>query len=313
MKIDIYFNGALCESRFIPGQFYEEKDAMTEKMFHFTGRRIDRMIEKPWIIVPSDQNPDDPKEYRKDEAAYAGAQQRWKDISNALMTEADKNRRNDKGERPVIGEYLESLARLSMPKEVGDMQKAGGTKFGILDTVITWGKGRPEGGYIYETTPIRNEEFTAPILEQDMDLTPVQIVPKTTGSPSTAPKSKEDVSGKFFNAGLDAFTHLHPSLTPTRTTTPDVITDSSTSPQKKRPYANLQPEEPRKRYPGHDRVPLPKGPTLEEQFNPITAATDFDQNTGRSPFPMNNARTPASHSKGNSKKGGLQGWEYLAE
>lgn len=261
---------------------------MTEHIVRFTGRRIGRVIEKPWIIVPSGQNPDGSRrKYRKDEAASVPAQQRWKDISDALMTEADKNGRNESGERPITGEYLESLAQLSMPEEVEVMQKAGGTKFGILDVVIIWGKGSREGReafFIVEPTPMRNEGFTATNLDHSMDLIPVQSVPKTKDSPFTAPKSKGIVSTKSSNGGSDASTVSPLSLTPTQTTTPNINTNSSTpSPLKRHPYPALQPEEPRKRK-----------QTLEEQFISITAASDFDPKSGYSPIFMNHARTTRS-------------------
>ena len=260
---------------------------MTEHIVRFSGRRIGRVIEKPWIIVPSGQNPNGSRrKYRKDEAASAGAQQRWKDISDALMTEADKNGRNENGERPITGEYLESLARLSMPEEVEDMQKAGGTKLGILDVVIIWGKGSREGReaiFIVEPTPMRNEGFTANNLDQPMDIIPVQSVPKTTDSPFTAPKSKGIVSAKSSNGDSDA--SVFPlSLTPTQTTTPNINTNLTTpSPLKKHPYPALQPEGSRKRK-----------LTLEEQFNSIAAASDFDSKSGLSPLFRNHARTTRS-------------------
>ena len=110
---------------------------MTEHIVRFTGRRIGRLIEKPWVLVPSGQNPDGSlRAYRRGKVAYPGAEQRWSDVSDALMVEADEMGRDAWGERPVIGEYLESLAQLSMPREVEDMQKAGSLKFGILDAVV---------------------------------------------------------------------------------------------------------------------------------------------------------------------------------
>lgn len=258
---------------------------MTEHIVRFTGRRIGRVIEKPWIIVPSGQKPDGSRRrYRKDETASAGAQQRWKDISDALMTEADKNGRNEKGERPISGEYLESLAQLSMPQEVEEMQKAGGAKFGIFDVVIIWGKGVREGReavFIVEPTPMRNEGFTATNMDQPTDSIPVQNVPETTDSPFTAPKSKAIISAKSNNRNPDASTVSPLSLTQTQTTTPS--TNTNPFPLKKHPHPSPHPDEPRKRK-----------QTLEEQFKSITAASDLDPKPEHNPIFMNHARTTRS-------------------
>ena len=288
LKINVYFNGAFCASCFVPRRYHGENYAMTEHIVRFTGCRIGQVIEKPWIIVPSGQKPDGSRRrYRKDEAASAGAQQRWKDISDALMTEADKNGRNEKGERPICGEYLESLAQPSMPTEVEDMQKAGGKKLGIFDVVIIWGKGSREdreASFIVEPTHMRNEGFTATNPDQTMDRIPVQSVPKTTDRPSKAPKSKGIVSAKSSNGGSPASTVSSLSLTTTQTTTPNINTNPSTpSPLKKYPYPALQPEEPRK----------PKR-TLEEQFKSISAAYELNPKTEYSPMFMNHARTTRS-------------------
>ena len=286
VKINVYFNGAFCASYFVPRRYHGENYAMTEHIVRFTGRRIGQVIEKPWIIVPSGQKPDGSRRrYRKDEAASAGAQQRWKDISDALMTEADKNGRNEKGERPICGEYLESLAQLSMPTEVEDMQKAGGKKLGIFDVVIIWGKGSTEdreASFIVESTHMRNEGFTATNPDQPIDGIPVQSVPKTTDSPITAPKSKDIVSAKSSNGGSPASTVFPLSLTPTQNTTPNISTNPAT-PSPLKTYPALQPEEPRK----------PKQ-TLEEQFKSISAAYDLNTKTEYSPMFMNHARTTRS-------------------
>ena len=194
VKIDVYFNGSLCGSHYVPKRYSGDAYATTEHIVRFTGRRLGRLIEKPWIIVPSGQNPDGGlRESRRGKVAYAGAQQRWKDISDSLLAEADNIGRDGSGNRPVIGEYLESLAELPMPTEVEDMQKAGGPKFGVLDAVVTWGTGNkdgPDAPYITEPTPTRIEGCTSTNPNQS----PTQNVTTTTTPRSTytVPQSRSE-------------------------------------------------------------------------------------------------------------------------
>ena len=192
VKIDVYFNGALCGSHYVPWRYSGEAYAMTEHIVRFTGRRIGRLFEKPWVIVPSGQTPDGSlREHRRGKVAYAGARQRWNDISGSLFAEADRLGRNRKGDRPVLGEYLESLAQLSMPLEVESMQKAGSPKFGVLDVVVIWGKGTkngPDTPYILEPTSFRNEGYTTVNLDQTMNRVPVQNLTTITYSPKKRPQ-----------------------------------------------------------------------------------------------------------------------------
>ena len=96
------------------------------------------------------------------------------------------------GECPVIGNYLKSLADLSMPKEVDELQKAGCLKYGILDVVILWGKGNENdpaawAPYLEKPTPIRNEGFTTTDLKYH---SPAQHLTRTTDSPHNAPPAR---------------------------------------------------------------------------------------------------------------------------
>lgn len=196
IKIDVFFNGSLCGSHYVPKRFSSETYAMTEQIVRFTGRRLGRLIEKPWIIVPAGQNPDGGlREHRRGKVAYAGAQQRWKDISDALMAEADNMGRDGKGERPVLGEYLETLAELPMPLEVEDMQKAGGPKFGVLDAVVTWGTGYkdgPDSPYITEPTATRIEGCTSTHPNPSPSAHNVKPTTTTARSTYTAPQSRSE-------------------------------------------------------------------------------------------------------------------------
>lgn len=226
VKIDVYFNGALCDSRYVPRRYSDEAYTMTEHIVRFGGRRIDYLLEKPWVIVPPGQNPDGSlREHRRGKGVYAGTQQRWNDISNALLAEADKFGRDEKGERPVIGEYLESLAEFSMPKEVEDMQKAGGPKFGVVDVVVMWGKGSKDGPgvpYIWQPTPMRIKRPTSVNMVPSVNRSSVQDVTRSgPRSAYTAPQSRSEAPATA--KAIDDYSNntplpsIPPSPTPTAT------------------------------------------------------------------------------------------------
>lgn len=295
VKIDVYFNGALCGSNYIPRRYFGESYAMTEHVVRFTGRRIGRLIEKPWVIIPSGQNPDGGlREYRRGKVAYAGAQQRWNDISGALIAEADKIGQDERGERPVTGEYLESLAQLSMPKEVEDMQKPGSPKFGVLDVVIIWGKGSkngPDTPYIVEPTPIRSEKSTTINLGQAMDHAPVQNVPRTTDNPRTAPKSRSEAlaTARLIDHSSDTSPlPLTLSLVPTPGNKTNPAASSSPN---KHSFLALSFEEPVKRSRGHYYHVLTTKKTLSEEINSIATAAVSETKAGHNPTLLTSPRT----------------------
>ena len=202
---------------------------MSEHIVRFTGRRIGRQVEKPWIIVPSGQNPNGGlQESRRGKGAYAGAQQRWKDISDALLAEADTIGRDGRGNRPFLGEYLESLAELPMPTEVEDMQKAGGPKFGVLDAVVTWGTGSEDGPdfpCITEPTPLRIEGCTSTKLNRSATQNVATTIPRKT---YTVPKSRSEALA--IARPIDD----HPTASPLPFTASPIPTSSNNRPN---PYA----------------------------------------------------------------------------
>ena len=279
IKIDVYFNGELCGSHYVPRRYSGEAYAMTEQIVRFTGRRIGRLVEKPWIIVPSGQNPDGGlREYRRGGVACGGAQQRWNDISDALMAEADKIGQNESGERPIIGQYLESLAQLSMPKEVEDMQKAGGPKHGILDVVLIWGRGNkkgPDAPYIVKPTPITNEGFTTPNLDQSMDHTPLYNSSNLTDNPYAAPKSPSEAlanARSIDDSSAPSPVSVAASLLPTLN---NETSPAASSPPNKRLFPAPPFEMPTKRSRGHYYDIFTTKQTLSEEFDSIATAPSF--------------------------------------
>lgn len=133
---------------------------MTEHIVRFSGRRVARLMEIPWVYVPPGQNPDRSiREHKRGREAYAGASSRWEEISQMLEAEAGSLGGGEDCGNPVLSEYLSSLVKLQMPPEVEEMQMVGGAKFGVIDVIIITGKGHKDGAsgtMLLEPTHLRN-------------------------------------------------------------------------------------------------------------------------------------------------------------
>ena len=162
VKIDIYYNGELCTSCYVPERLRSDS-SIAELTQRFGGRRVDRLLERPWIIVPSGQNANGTlREHRRGKGGDTGALQRWKAVSHILEGEAERGGRNKWGDLSVLGDYLKTLSMLEMPREVEDLQKGGGVRYGIIDVVLTAGHGKkdnPESGYLSEPARMRISEL----------------------------------------------------------------------------------------------------------------------------------------------------------
>ncbi len=165
----MYFNGELCASTYVPERFHSDKHGMTEHIVRFSGRRVHRLLEKPWVILPRGQCPDErPRPSKQNMASQEGAKERWAAVSKALTIEAGKLGRGKNGELSLLADYLSTLAALAMPSELQEIQKAGGPKMGIIDVVVTAGKGQKDdanGMLLMEPTPIRLGEPKLSALE----------------------------------------------------------------------------------------------------------------------------------------------------
>lgn len=163
VKIDVFFNGELTASTYVPARYRGEAHNMVQLTQRFSGRRVDRVAERPWVIVPPGQNADGSlRTSKRNKEAYVGAQERWDRIGQTLEEQGEKFGRNQYGDPSVVGEYLASLSRLEMPEEVNELQRGGGPKFGVIDVVLTLGKGQkdePEKGYLKEPTRLRLRGF----------------------------------------------------------------------------------------------------------------------------------------------------------
>ncbi len=168
IKIDVYFNGQFVNSQIVNRKQYNCSGSrgMKARIVRFAGQKLSRMIEKPWIFTPPNQNAggisdDSPP---SDEATDGGMGLRWTAISNELLVEANKACRDECGERLITGDYLENLALLPMPSEVEEIQKVGNVRFGVIDVVVLWGSGQkdgPDNPYLTKPTRMRGKRDSA--------------------------------------------------------------------------------------------------------------------------------------------------------
>ena len=140
--IVVLFNGELTASKTVSGRALVSTTERGDLTQEFTGRRVDRALERRWTVVPSGQNADGTLRWtRRTKAAALDAKGRWASISEALAREADQWGTQVSGGRTMTGEYLAELAKLPMPDEVDQIQKAGGQKFGVIDVLVVVGQG----------------------------------------------------------------------------------------------------------------------------------------------------------------------------
>ena len=205
LKIDIYLNGEFCSCSYVPERTCLDSN-LANLAQRFAGRRIERLLERPWIIVPPGQSPDGSlREYgRSEEGAVNGVLQRWSAIADLLREEAEKGGRNKWGDLFVLGDYLNSLSKLEMPKEVEILQRAEGPKFGVLDVVLTTGHGKkfqPGHGYLLEPIAMTTSELTVS-KEGPQYLSPVSVPEIQIPKPNIMQRVKSTADTEIIAGGL---------------------------------------------------------------------------------------------------------------
>ena len=164
LKIDVYLNGDLCASSYV-----SDRDVQVKRHtgYHFAGLRDGRLTEKPWVLVPP------PSGLFQDAADVTGphqtegdARNRWAEISDALKLAAVAQGRNKKNELPVSGQYLQSLATVSMPAQLLGLLRTAHKDFAIIDVVVITGKGNKDStdaSYLMRPIPLRLHGFALPM------------------------------------------------------------------------------------------------------------------------------------------------------
>lgn len=198
----VYLNGHFFDSELIRHSHATRSSTITKQIVRFTGYRINNLIEKPWILVPSGQDADGTPAQYHDRGNDAPGR-RWYAISEALRSAADRAGRKRDGGRTALGECLESLASLPMQPEVAGVQIPGSANFGVVDVVISWAKCRKAN--LLEA--YRSGSFTT-IVEGYEDVEPVgslvdanaKDISSRISNPDIAPRTPTSIS-----AGTDSF------------------------------------------------------------------------------------------------------------
>ena len=138
VKIDVFFNGVLSASTYVSERIRNSDPESDDLILRFSGLRVAQKIESSWVLVPPGQTADgklrDPR--RTKGGSKSAALSRWTDISKALHQEATVDANGT-----IIGQYLASLSELEMPVEAETLHSTGGPKYGIIDVVLTAGRG----------------------------------------------------------------------------------------------------------------------------------------------------------------------------
>ncbi|KAL8681323.1 MAG: hypothetical protein Q9186_002532 [Xanthomendoza sp. 1 TL-2023] len=170
MKIDIFLNGDLCSSAYIAESAFHKKEPLRNT---FSGAKIDRMAEKPWILVADDRI--GPNDVAEDVAS------RWNEIAQAHKLAAESHKRNEKNEMSCLGDYLHSLASLPMPATLPELLETGNKRFAIIDVVITAGRGRKQDAstpYLMRPTPLKLHRFGT-----HREGSPIRVSPRSITPP----------------------------------------------------------------------------------------------------------------------------------
>ncbi|KAL8858277.1 MAG: hypothetical protein Q9178_005140 [Gyalolechia marmorata] len=163
MKLDIFLNGDLCTSVYIAESEFRKNPPM---QVTFSGARFGRVVEKPWILVPSASDISGSGYHLIEERpASVDVESRWKEIADALSIAAKSYGRNERDEMFSISDYLQSLVNLPMPTTLPETLETENKRFAVIDVVITVGKGRkenPSAPYLTKPMPLKLEGFSDP-------------------------------------------------------------------------------------------------------------------------------------------------------
>ncbi|KAK5114003.1 hypothetical protein LTR62_003126 [Meristemomyces frigidus] len=140
LKVEVFLNGELVGISFVNtrGAAVELKN----DRLRYTGTRVHRQVEKPWVYDT------------RSAVGYKPAAVRWDDISRKLQYEAESRGLNKWGDSSPSAEFLLALSQTSLPAHLHDRHG-----LAIMDVVVTAGRGRKYGpDTSYMTIPRRLDD-----------------------------------------------------------------------------------------------------------------------------------------------------------
>ena len=147
VKLEVFVNGQLADVSFVNARHSAVQ--LTKDKARFSGMRVHRQVEKPWVYAPADYDAGDD---------FEDAGRRWADVSESLRREAEIRGRDVLGNTAPSAEFLSALAALPLPERLRGQQG-----IGVFDIVFTAGKGKkhgPETTYLTCPTRMRDPEFS---------------------------------------------------------------------------------------------------------------------------------------------------------
>ena len=123
--INVFYNGEMTHSRVVRAAVKGD-----DKYLIFSGRRVDALLEAPWMVRPHSQSSDG---YRSGMASVF--EDRWNKVNQLLLVEAEEWGRYGERRSPM-GEYLEELSKRPIPESAKDLAGGAGGRVGIIDVSL---------------------------------------------------------------------------------------------------------------------------------------------------------------------------------
>ncbi|KAK4994501.1 hypothetical protein LTR66_005472 [Elasticomyces elasticus] len=136
IKVEVFYNGLFASTSLFASRTRSSRDKIE---CSYTGRRIQTYMERPWVIGVGPRASD---EAFIDGTTSGDGTSFWTSIGQALMLEVKSRGPEKCGKKSPSCEYLEALAKLEMPTALSAAQRPGQPGIGIIDVVVTYGRGR---------------------------------------------------------------------------------------------------------------------------------------------------------------------------
>lgn len=132
IKIEVFYNGEFAACRLLTSK--SRNSARGNLTSYFSGKRIHRMAEHAWKVTFEDKDLD-----LRDKENFIG---RWHTIGTMLREEANLRELNEFNQKTPTGQFLANLSELDMPEALQHVGTESNHRMGIIDVVISLGKGR---------------------------------------------------------------------------------------------------------------------------------------------------------------------------
>lgn len=178
IKIEVFYNGEYAGLSYCNGRSYQKSMRRLKLEHVFSGSRVHRQLERPWILS-TNQTAMSPKDM------YARSLQwesRWREISDAIAQEAAYRGSDENGKASPVATYLQCLANIPCPSmNEDDIFSDTGRSMGIVDIVVSMGAGFKDGadaGYIFR--PARMADSRCATSRPASNAADLQLAPSTS-------------------------------------------------------------------------------------------------------------------------------------